>query len=107
MEDRTFTGGPGYPLGNIEALAEHPRWYDAVALTDMVTLRGDHETLFDVLEDDFDVALDFLRAMAQGAIHAEIVHARQHGPLESVSRVLDGDFESHPSPAALSVDQPQ
>ena len=64
----TFTAGPGYPLGNIETLARADRWYVPEATTDLVTMRGNHEALFDVLEDDFDVAMDFMAAMAQGVM---------------------------------------
>lgn len=66
----TFEAGRGYPLGNLETLARGERWYTPVARTDVTTLRGNHEALFDVLEDDFDVALDFLSAVATGAMKA-------------------------------------
>ncbi|HKK71280.1 MAG TPA: cyclic nucleotide-binding domain-containing protein [Candidatus Krumholzibacteria bacterium] len=66
----TFEAGRGYPLGNLETLARGERWYTPVARTDVTTLRGNHEALFDVLEDDFDVAMDFLAAVAAGAMKA-------------------------------------
>jgi CRP-like cAMP-binding protein len=66
----TFEAGRGYPMGNLETLARGERWYTPVARTDVTTLRGNHEALFDVLEDDFDVALDFLSAVAAGAMKA-------------------------------------
>ncbi len=66
----TFTAGPGYPLGNIETLAGAERWYTPVIRRDLVTMRGNHEALFDVLEDDFDVATEFLAEMARGAMNS-------------------------------------
>lgn len=65
-----FTAGPGYPLGNIETLSGDDRWYTPVIRRDLVTLRGNHEALFDVLEDDFDVAMEFLAEMARGAMNS-------------------------------------
>ena len=66
-----FRAGPGYPLGNLETLARDPRWYSAVVHSgELITLRGNHENLFDVMEDDFDVALDFLAAMSANALRA-------------------------------------
>ena len=64
----SFVAGPGYPLGNIETLAGAERWYTPVLRRDLVTMRGNHEALFDVLEDDFDVAMEFLAEMARGAM---------------------------------------
>lgn len=65
-----FEAGRGYPLGNIESLAQKPRWYRPVARTDVVALHADHETFFDVMEDDFEVAESFLQAMAQGIVNS-------------------------------------
>lgn len=76
----TFEAGRGYPLGNLETLAQEKRWYTPVATTDMITLRGNHEALFDVLEDDFDVAMDFLASVAEGAMNALERVSEVHGP---------------------------
>lgn len=65
-----FRAGPGYPLGNLETLARTSRWYGVTCETPLTTLRGNHEALFDVIEDDFDVAIDFLAAMAKGTLRA-------------------------------------
>lgn len=59
-----FQCGPGYPLGDTESLSGEPRWFDAVAETATIVLRGDTETYLDVLEDHFEMAADFLAAMA-------------------------------------------
>ena len=66
----SFVAGPGYPLGNIETLAGAQRWYVPTIHRELVTLRGNHEALFDVLEDDFDVAMEFMAEMARGAMNS-------------------------------------
>ena len=72
LEDGTsFQAGLGYPVGNLESLAHQPRWYRPVARTDVVALRADHETFFDVMEDDFEVAEAFLKAMSHGILAAQ------------------------------------
>jgi len=77
-----FRAGPGYPLGNLETLARDPRWYSAVVHSgELITLRGNHENLFDVMEDDFDVALDFLAAMSANALRA-LERLAQEGDVE-------------------------
>ena len=67
---KSFEAGLGYPLGNIESLAQKPRWYRPVPSTELITLRADGETFFDVMEDDFEVAEVFVRAMSHGILHA-------------------------------------
>jgi len=56
---------PGYPLGGLDAVAGAPRWYDAVCETSVVTLSGDVEVLFDLFEDNPDVALAYLAQIAR------------------------------------------
>jgi CRP-like cAMP-binding protein len=63
-----FRAGPGYPLGNLERFSGDPRWYSAVAETDVVALRTDTEAFLDLLEDHFDMAMSFIRSMAQRVI---------------------------------------
>ena len=63
-----FAAGPGFPLGALEAVAEAPRWYGAVAETRIAGLQGPVETLVDVFEDNFDLARLYLGGMAQGLI---------------------------------------
>jgi CRP-like cAMP-binding protein len=77
-----FEAGLGYPLGNIESLAQRPRWYRPVARTDLVALRADHETFFDVMEDDFEVAEAFLQAMALGIVNSLDMLASRGEPLQ-------------------------
>lgn len=80
----SFVAGPGYPLGNIETLAGAERWYTPSISRELVTMRGNHEALFDVLEDDFDVAVEFLGEMARGAMASiQRLAARAEQPLRS------------------------
>jgi CRP-like cAMP-binding protein len=55
-------------------LAGAPRWFDAVAATPIIALRGYREALLDVLEDHHDMAMDYLAAIA--GIHIENMQAR-------------------------------
>ena len=80
-DGQTFLAGPGYPLGNLESLAHHPRWYRAIAKTDVIAFRADHETFFDVMEDDFEVAETFLREVSGGIVTAQEAVIRANGDL--------------------------
>ncbi len=57
--------GPGRPLGDLEALAGEPRWFDAVAETAGVVVEQEVENLIDLFEDNVDVALDYLAWVSQ------------------------------------------
>lgn len=57
--------GPGTPLGSIEATAEQPRWYTAVARTQVTALNGPVDGLIDVFEDNFGMAMDYTAIMAR------------------------------------------
>jgi CRP-like cAMP-binding protein len=57
---RSFRIGPGYPMGALESTARQPRWYDAVAKTDLIVFKSRTADFFDMLEDHPDVALQFL-----------------------------------------------
>ena len=61
----THTLGPGTPLGSIEATAELPRWYTAVAQTQVTALNGPVDGLIDVFEDNFAMAMDYTSVMAR------------------------------------------
>jgi CRP-like cAMP-binding protein len=56
---------PGFPLGGLDAVAGGTRWYDAVCEGPVVTLSGDVEILFDLFEDNSDVALAYLAQIAR------------------------------------------
>lgn len=63
-----FRAGPGYPLGNLERFSGDPRWYSAVAETDVVAVRTETEAFLDLLEDHPDLAMSFIRSMARRLI---------------------------------------
>ena len=69
-----FRPGPGFPLGAHEAVAEVPRWYDAVTETRLSALQGNAEALIDVFEDNFEMAMDYLAVLSQGLL--EILESR-------------------------------
>ncbi len=57
--------GPSDILGMHETLADVPRWYDAVAAEDLTALRIEIEPFLDILEDHFDLAIEFTSLMAR------------------------------------------
>ena len=61
-------GAPGMP-GFFGALGRTDCWNTAVAETDLVALRADREILPDVLEDNFEMARNFLSAAARRLTH--------------------------------------
>lgn len=73
---RRFRCGAGYPLGNLEMLAGRPRWYDAVVETPTVALSGSSERFLDILEDNNEVAVEFVASMASGLMQALSLKAR-------------------------------
>ncbi len=56
--------GPGYSVGGAEAIASRPRWNELVTAEPAVFLQGSREGLIDMLEDDLEVALQFLSMLA-------------------------------------------
>lgn len=58
------TLGPGYIVGGAEAIANRPRWNELVTNEPAVFLRGSRESLIDMLEDDQEVALQFVSMLA-------------------------------------------
>lgn len=61
----SFVSGPGWPLGGVEAIGATTRWYEPVTETPVVGLSGDVEILYDVLEDNFQMAMDYLSTMGR------------------------------------------
>jgi CRP-like cAMP-binding protein len=76
---KSFRAGPGYPLGSVENMAGLNRWYDAVAETDVRTLRAESSVFLDTLEDHFDLALQFLQASALNIL--QYMSGRTSAPL--------------------------
>ena len=64
----TLRAGPGVPLGALESVAGLPRWYDVVVTDPLTVLSGEIEMLFDVFEDNLDMALQFQSAMSRWAL---------------------------------------
>jgi CRP-like cAMP-binding protein len=64
-DGRTFTYGPGTGMGGIDALAERPRWFTAVAETPVVGLSGHSENLVDLFEQQHRMAMDFVAMLAR------------------------------------------
>jgi CRP-like cAMP-binding protein len=64
----SFRPGPGFPLGALEAVAERPRWYEAVTETPVMALQGHMGALVDVFEDNFEMAMDYLAVIAQSTL---------------------------------------
>ena len=69
--------GPGWPLGAVEAIAGRPRWYEAQVTRPLVALTAEIEVLFDVFEDNPDLALSFLSAIGRMSLQlsAELADA--------------------------------
>jgi CRP-like cAMP-binding protein len=55
-----FRAGRGTAIGALESIAGQPRWHDAVAETHAEVLEHDVDDLFDVFEDNVEMAMDFL-----------------------------------------------
>ncbi|HVR71283.1 MAG TPA: cyclic nucleotide-binding domain-containing protein [Vicinamibacteria bacterium] len=96
-----FRLGPGTPPGGLEATAESPRWYTAVAETPLLALQGRMEWLLDLFEDNFDMGTDYLAVLSQRL--AEVMEATS-GPDEEGLQLLYGCDEEEPPPSASGSD---
>ncbi len=63
-----FRAGPGFPLGALEALGQRPRWYEAVAQSAVDALHGPIDVVVDLLEDNFEMAMDYLAIPARATL---------------------------------------
>ncbi len=63
-----FRFSTGNTVGGLDSLAAVPRWYDARAASDVVAIQVNHGVLLDLLEDDTEMAIDLLRALASGLV---------------------------------------
>lgn len=63
-----FRCGPGYPLGNLERICQEPRWYSAIAETDVVAIRSGVDPFLDAFEEHPKMAIDLMSAMAGNLI---------------------------------------
>ncbi|MDH3623148.1 MAG: cyclic nucleotide-binding domain-containing protein [Myxococcales bacterium] len=66
--EQHFVLGPGDTVGCMDALAGEPRWFRARVGSRLVALRVDVDVLYDVLEDNFRMAMSLLRGMAVGML---------------------------------------
>jgi len=94
--------GPGWALGAVESIAGRPRWYEAQVTRPLVALTAEIEVLFDVFEDNPDLALSFLSAISRMSLQlsAELVEAASEplvdGAALDVSRIGPA-AEAHPA----------
>jgi CRP-like cAMP-binding protein len=79
----SFRLGPSDFVGNLDAVAGEPRWYEAAVQQDLVALKLDSEVMVDVWEDHPDLAFMFLRIVAAAQLSLR-EHVAQLGaqPLE-------------------------
>lgn len=84
--ERRFRCGPGYPLGNVEAMARYPRWYDAVTETPVIALEGENERFLDHLEDHFEMAMDLVAGMAAGVLQITLEEHEQNHELSAAGQ---------------------
>jgi CRP-like cAMP-binding protein len=91
-----FRLGPGTPPGALEATAETPRWYDAVAETPLVALQGRMEWLLDLFEDNFEMGIDYLAVLSKRLL--EVMEATS-SPDEEGLQLLYGCDEEEATPA--------
>jgi CRP-like cAMP-binding protein len=75
-----FEAGPGVPLGSVDSVAELPRWFHALTETHVVALYGDREGLIDVLEDNTEMAFDYLAVLAKALL--SMLETMAEGALE-------------------------
>jgi CRP-like cAMP-binding protein len=57
--------GPGSAVGSVEAVSGDPRWFTASAVGPLAALVCDPEALFDVFEDNEEMALEYLAVIAR------------------------------------------
>jgi CRP-like cAMP-binding protein len=67
-DGREFSYGSGTGVGGIEALANRPRWYDAIAESKIIGFWGHTENLFDLFENQLRMGLDFISMLAKAQI---------------------------------------
>ncbi len=67
-EGQSFRFGPGDVIGALDALAAEPRWFTPTVRHDLLALRISNESMYDVFEDNFDIAMDLLEGMAKAVM---------------------------------------
>jgi len=96
-----FVAGPGIALGALDAVAEVPRWFDAVTETPVVALQANMQYLIDVFEDNFAMAIDYMAVQARWLL--EILD-RSLVSRDRLTRVYGCEPEAEAPPAADPAD---
>ncbi len=60
----SFEAGPLYAVAAMEAVAEVRHWFSATTLTPVRALHGTIESMLDVFEDNFELAMDYTALLA-------------------------------------------
>lgn len=85
LSGQRFVLGEGSSVGGVDGLADEPRWFTATAATDLVALQLPNELFLDVLEDDYEMARDFMASMAASLLDLmERASGHDHLELEVV-----------------------
>ncbi|PYQ46140.1 MAG: hypothetical protein DMF77_02010 [Acidobacteria bacterium] len=92
-----FAAGPGIALGALDAVAEVPRWVDAITETPVVALQANMQYLIDVFEDNFAMAIEYLAVQARWLL--EILD-RSLASRDRLTRVYGCEPEAEAIPAA-------
>jgi CRP-like cAMP-binding protein len=65
---KRFRYGPGTAVGGVEAVADKPRWYSVTTEGPIVALKGRTDHMFDLFEDNFPMAMDFIATLSSALI---------------------------------------
>ncbi len=63
-EGQRFRFGPGDVIGALDGIAVADRWFTATVICDLVALKVSSESMYDICEDNFDIAMDLVQGMA-------------------------------------------
>ncbi|MBW2456132.1 MAG: hypothetical protein JRI68_16555, partial [Deltaproteobacteria bacterium] len=89
-----FDLGPGFVVGGPDIFIGEPRWYEAVAKTDVILLKQELTTTLDVFEDHIEVAMALLKTVAASFIDKlEEMAAAQAAASRTGADADDGDGE--------------
>ncbi len=80
----SFQAGPGQAVAAMEAVAEVPHWFAATTLTPVTALHGTVESLIDVFEDNFEMAMDYAALLARGLLS----FLEKAGPDVEIPRII-------------------
>jgi CRP-like cAMP-binding protein len=63
-EGQRFRFGPGDVIGALDGMAMEPRWFTSSVVRDLVALKISSESMYDIFEDNFDIAMDLIEGMS-------------------------------------------